>query len=80
MYVCIKGCQRKHSFISRWKYVNGEWVAGGKAETAPANPVYVHPESPNFGAHWMKESVSFAKVKLTNKSNGNGQVRKKLCC
>ncbi|KAF6212521.1 hypothetical protein GE061_013044 [Apolygus lucorum] len=58
----------------RWKYVNGEWVAGGKAELAPPNPVYVHPESPNFGAHWMKESVSFAKVKLTNKTNGNGQI------
>ncbi|KAJ3653618.1 hypothetical protein Zmor_012858 [Zophobas morio] len=55
----------------RWKYVNGEWVAGGKAEVAPSKPVYMHPESPNFGAHWMKESISFAKVKLTNKSNGN---------
>lgn len=41
---------------------------------APPNPIYIHPESPNFGAHWMKEAVSFAKVKLTNKSNGNGQI------
>ncbi|XP_036326322.1 T-related protein-like [Rhagoletis pomonella] len=58
----------------RWKYVNGEWVPGGKAEVPPANPIYVHPESPNFGAHWMKEPISFAKVKLTNKTNGNGQI------
>ncbi|XP_050309786.1 T-related protein isoform X2 [Anthonomus grandis grandis] len=58
----------------RWKYVNGEWVPGGKAEVPPSNPVYVHPESPNFGAHWMKEPISFAKVKLTNKTNGNGQI------
>lgn len=58
----------------RWKYVNGEWVPGGKAEPAPQNCIYIHPESPNFGAHWMKEPVSFAKVKLTNKSNGGGQV------
>ncbi|XP_054260177.1 T-related protein [Macrosteles quadrilineatus] len=58
----------------RWKYVNGEWVPGGKAEVAPPNPIYIHPESPNFGAHWMKESVSFAKVKLTNKTNGSGQI------
>ncbi|KAI4478173.1 hypothetical protein M0804_012131 [Polistes exclamans] len=58
----------------RWKYVNGEWVPGGKAEIAPPNPIYVHPESPNFGAHWMKEAISFAKVKLTNKANGNGQI------
>lgn len=34
----------------------------------------MHPESPNFGAHWMKEPISFAKVKLTNKANGNGQI------
>lgn len=46
----------------RWKYVNGEWVPGGKAEIPPSNPIYIHPESPNFGAHWMKESISFAKV------------------
>nr|AAB32396.2 T-related protein [Drosophila sp. (in: flies)] len=58
----------------RWKYVNGEWVPGGKAEVPPSNPIYVHPESPNFGAHWMKEPISFAKVKLTNKTNGNGQI------
>ncbi|XP_039449636.1 T-related protein [Culex pipiens pallens] len=58
----------------RWKYVNGEWVAGGKAEAPPPNPIYYHPESPNFGQHWMKEPISFAKVKLTNKTNGNGQI------
>ncbi|GAB6032304.1 hypothetical protein CHUAL_010943 [Chamberlinius hualienensis] len=58
----------------RWKYVNGEWVAGGKAEPAPQNSIYSHPESPNFGAHWMKEPVTFSRVKLTNKSNGGGQI------
>ncbi|XP_065201832.1 T-related protein-like isoform X2 [Planococcus citri] len=58
----------------RWKYVNGDWVPGGKAEPPPQHAVYVHPESPNFGAHWMKESVSFAKVKLNNKQTSNGQV------
>ncbi|CAL4065007.1 unnamed protein product, partial [Meganyctiphanes norvegica] len=58
----------------RWKYVNGEWVAGGKPEAAPPSAIYIHSDSPNFGAHWMKEQVSFAKVKLTNKTNGNGQI------
>lgn len=58
----------------RWKYVNGDWVAGGKAEPAAPNCVYIHPDSPNFGAHWMKETVSFSKVKLTNKLNGGGQI------
>lgn len=60
----------------RWKYVNGAWTAGGKAEAhQAAKAVYVHPDSPNFGAHWMKETVSFSRVKLTNKSHGSGQVR-----
>ncbi|VDI48812.1 brachyury protein, partial [Mytilus galloprovincialis] len=58
----------------RWKYINGDWVAGGKAEPAAPNCVYIHPDSPNFGAHWMKEPVSFSKVKLTNKLNGGGQI------
>eukprot|EP00106_Octopus_bimaculoides_P022358 XP_014789800.1 PREDICTED: brachyury protein homolog 1-like [Octopus bimaculoides] len=58
----------------RWKYVNGEWVAGGKAEPAAPNSVYIHPDSPNFGAHWMREPTSFSKVKLTNKLNGGGQI------
>ena len=59
----------------RWKYVNGEWVAGGKPEPATTSSVYIHPDSPNFGNHWMKNPVAFTKVKLTNKMNGEGQVR-----
>ncbi|GFO36386.1 Brachyury, partial [Plakobranchus ocellatus] len=58
----------------RWKYVNGDWVPGGKAEPAAPSCVYIHPDSPNFGAHWMKEPVNFSKVKLTNKLNGGGQT------
>ncbi|KAM9317448.1 T-box transcription factor T-like [Gastrophryne carolinensis] len=58
----------------RWKYVNGEWVPGGKPEPQAPSCVYIHPDSPNFGAHWMKEAVSFSKVKLTNKMNGGGQI------
>ena len=60
---------------NRWKYVNGEWVPGGKPEPQSPSCVYIHPDSPNFGAHWMKAPVSFSKVKLSNKLNGGGQVR-----
>ncbi|XP_018413210.1 PREDICTED: brachyury protein-like isoform X2 [Nanorana parkeri] len=59
---------------NRWKYVNGEWVPGGKPEPQVPSCVYIHPDSPNFGAHWMKAPVSFSKVKLTNKMNGEGQI------
>lgn len=62
----------------RWKFVNGEWVAAGRAESRSEGRghggIYIHPDSPNFGAHWMKAAVSFNKVKLTNKVNGGGQV------
>jgi hypothetical protein len=65
----------------RWKYVNGDWKPAGKAQhlmtsSAASSVVYVHPDSPNFGAHWMKDTVSFSKVKLTNKQHGPGQVHR----
>lgn len=40
--------------------------------------MYVHPESPNTGAHWMRQEISFSKLKLTNNkgaNNNNTQVR-----
>ena len=49
-------------------------ISGGKAEPDPANPVYRHPDSPNYGSHWTKEPISFAKVKLTNKTSSDGQI------
>ena len=58
----------------RWKFVNGEWSRGGKPEPTPSSRVYVHPDSPNFGTHWMKNSIVFSKVKLTNKESTNNQV------
>jgi len=58
----------------RWKYVNGEWSHAGKPEPTSASKIYVHPDSPNFGSHWMKSPIVFSKVKLTNKENENGQV------
>ncbi|XP_013385442.1 brachyury protein homolog A [Lingula anatina] len=59
---------------TRWKYVNGDWVPGGKAEAPAPDCVYTHPDSPNFGEHWMKQPVTFDKIKLTNKMNGQAQI------
>lgn len=65
---------------NRWKYMNGDWVTGGKAEPAPSFNLYPHPEAPNYGRHWMKEEISFSKVKLTNKpSPQKGQVSVNPC-
>lgn len=68
---------------SRWKYVNGQWTPCGKTQhqhpgSSPLS-VYVHPDSPNFGAHWMQNSVSFGRVKLSNKLNGPDQVCPSVC-
>ncbi|XP_054606155.2 T-box transcription factor T [Nothobranchius furzeri] len=72
MYSCLLDFSSADNH--RWKYVNGEWVPGGKPEPQTPSCVYIHPDSPNFGAHWMKAPVSFGKVKLTNKLNGGGQI------
>jgi len=30
------------------------------------NRYYIHPDSPQTGAQWMKQSILFNKVKITN--------------
>ncbi|XP_066269453.1 T-box transcription factor T homolog 1-like [Branchiostoma lanceolatum] len=62
--------------VNHWKFQNGKWVPCGRADTNPqGSRVYVHPESPNSGAHWMKQEVVFSKLKLTNnKGADNGHV------
>lgn len=56
----------------------GRMVAG-KAEPAMPGRLYVHPDSPATGAHWMRQLVSFQKLKLTNNHlDPFGHVRKRL--
>jgi hypothetical protein len=50
----------------RYKYHNSEWVVTGKAEPHMPGRLYIHPDSPASGAHWMKQPTSFHKLKLTN--------------
>ncbi|CAF3437991.1 unnamed protein product [Rotaria socialis] len=54
--------------VNHWKFNSGKWVPSGQAEQCQkTNHVYLHPDSPNSGTHWMKnEKVSFSKLKLTN--------------
>lgn len=58
----------------RWKYINSEWSPTTTSDPATKNPFYKHPESPNFGKHWMDQPISFAKIKLTNRPDNPGQV------
>ncbi|XP_056153280.1 T-box transcription factor TBX21 [Lampris incognitus] len=58
-----------------WRYQGGKWVQCGKAEgNMPGNRTYMHPDSPNTGAHWMRQEVSFGKLKLTNNKGSNNNV------
>ena len=50
----------------RYKYHNSEWVVTGKAEPHMPGRLYIHPDSPASGGHWMKQAVTFHKLKLTN--------------
>ncbi|KAL2096178.1 hypothetical protein ACEWY4_008326 [Coilia grayii] len=50
----------------RYKFCDNKWMVAGKAEPAMPGRLYVHPDSPATGAHWMRQLVSFQKMKLTN--------------
>lgn len=50
----------------RYKYQKSGWTVCGKAEPHLQRRFYVHPESPASGAHWMKQTINFYKLKLTN--------------
>lgn len=50
----------------RYKFCDNKWMVAGKAEPAMPGRLYVHPDSPSTGAHWMRQLVSFQKLKLTN--------------
>ena len=38
----------------------------GSADAPMPGRVYIHPDSPGLGEDWMRQVVSFDKVKLTN--------------
>ncbi|KAG8146217.1 hypothetical protein E2320_012590, partial [Naja naja] len=50
----------------RYKFADNKWAVTGKAEPSMPGRLYVHPDSPATGAHWMRQLVSFQKLKLTN--------------
>ena len=63
----------------RYKYHNSEWVVTGKAEPHMPGRLYIHPDSPASGSHWLKQPVTFHKLKLTNNNlDQNGHVSCKV--
>lgn len=63
----------------RYKYHNSDWVVTGKAEPHMPGRLYIHPDSPASGSHWMKQPVPFHKLKLTNNNlDQNGHVSSRV--
>ncbi|KAK3742783.1 hypothetical protein QZH41_013892 [Actinostola sp. cb2023] len=54
---------------NRYKYHNTEWAITGKAENLIPSRLFIHPDSPGTGAQWMRQVISFQKLKLTNNLN-----------
>lgn len=52
--------------ICRYAYHSSKWVVAGNADAPMPGRVYIHPDSPALGEEWMRQVVSFDKVKLTN--------------
>ncbi|CAL8386839.1 unnamed protein product [Boreogadus saida] len=63
-YVIMMDMVPVDQFKYRWN--KEEWEVAGKAEPQPPAHQYIHPDSPACGSHWMKQSISFLKAKLTN--------------
>jgi len=60
----------------RYSFHSSSWVVAGKADPHMPGRIHVHPDSPAKGAQWMKQIVSFDKLKLTNNlMDDNGHVR-----
>ncbi|XP_061411068.1 T-box brain protein 1 [Lethenteron reissneri] len=60
---------------NHWRFQGGKWVPCGKADTnVQGNRMYLHPDSPNTGAHWMRQEISFGKLKLTNNKGGTNNT------
>lgn len=51
---------------NRYKFHNSEWSVTGKAEPLMPTRIFVHPDSPGTGSQWVRQVVSFQKMKLTN--------------
>jgi hypothetical protein len=57
----------------RYKFHNSRWMIAGKADPEMLKRMYIHPDSPATGEHWMSEVVSFHKL-MNNIQDKHGYV------
>lgn len=53
-------------YICRYVYHSSKWMVAGNADSPVPPRVYIHPDSLASGDTWMRQVVSFDKLKLTN--------------
>ncbi|XP_022832154.1 T-box transcription factor TBX1-like isoform X2 [Spodoptera litura] len=59
----------------RYAFHSSSWVVAGKADPVSPPRIHVHPDSPAPGSNWMRQLVSFDKLKLTNNQlDDNGHI------
>lgn len=59
----------------RYAFYSSSWVIAGKADPHLPGRIHVHPDSPQRGSQWMKNVVTFDKLKLTNNlMDDNGHI------
>ncbi|XP_072121277.1 MAX dimerization protein MGA a isoform X6 [Mobula birostris] len=73
---CILGLDSLKNYIlvmdiapvdnQRYKWNGQCWELNGKAEPHVLGRVYIHPNSPSSGSYWMRQPITFHKLKLTN--------------
>uniref|UniRef100_A0A667Y4T5 T-box domain-containing protein n=1 Tax=Myripristis murdjan TaxID=586833 RepID=A0A667Y4T5_9TELE len=50
----------------RYAFHSSSWLVAGRADVSAPGRMHFHPDSPARGAQWMKQTVSFDALKLTN--------------
>ncbi|XP_034024647.1 T-box transcription factor TBX1-B [Thalassophryne amazonica] len=50
----------------RYAFHSSSWLVAGRADVAAPSRMHFHPDSPARGTQWMKQTVSFDTLKLTN--------------
>ncbi|XP_053508261.1 T-box transcription factor TBX1-A isoform X3 [Ictalurus furcatus] len=59
----------------RYAFHSSSWLMAGRGDVAIPGRVHFHPDSPACGSQWMKQTVSFDRLKLTNNLlDDNGHI------
>ncbi|XP_063062058.1 T-box transcription factor TBX1 [Engraulis encrasicolus] len=59
----------------RYAFHSSSWLVAGRGDASPPGRVHFHPDSPARGCQWMKQTVSFDRLKLTNNLlDDNGHI------